>query len=160
MKTFADVKQGDNVYFLIDTCNILQGCGNSMYSGGVGFANPNYGLILCQRIVSSDRWEWHNPRTETGHLFNLRIASPIMNGNKCLFGPHVNEYGNECDSVVSVTKEMGRKTCIQQSFGDYFLSYKGYVFTTKEELESMVREITDIVEANLKRIKDDLNNLL
>ena len=126
----------------------------------MGFANPNYGLILCQRTVSSDWWEWHNPRTENGLLFRLRIDNPIMKGDKCMFGPHINEYGNKSDSLIAVTKEMGRKSCIRQSFGEYYNLYSGYVFTTREELEAKVRTITDVVEANLKKINDDLSSLL
>ena len=156
MKTFSEVKQGDAVYFLIDTCGILQEYGHN----SVGFANSNYGLILCKRTVVSDRWEWHNPRVETGLLFTIRVDKPIMKEDKCLFGPHIDEHGNKSDSYISITKAMGRESCLQKSFGDYFLSYSGYIFTTKEELEEKVKNITDVVEVNLKRINDDLNNLL
>jgi hypothetical protein len=155
MKTFSDVKQGDTVYFLIDTCSILQ-----EHRDGMGFANHNYGLILCQRTISSDRWEWHNPRTEAGLLFSLRIDKPIMKGSRCIFGPYTNGYGNKCDSALSISKEMGRKSCIKHSFGDYICTYDGYIFTTKEELKAMVKGTTDIVETNLKRINDDLDSLL
>ena len=154
MKTFSDVKRGDTVYFLIDTCGILQ-----EHRQGMGFANSNYGLIICQRIVSSQWWEWHNPRTDNGLLFNLQISEPIMKEDRCMFGPHINEYGNKSDTILPITKKMGRESYINNNFGDYFCSYPGYVFTTKEELEAFVRNTTDDVEANLKRIKDDLNNL-
>lgn len=156
MKTFSELKTGDNVYFLIDTCGILNENGYS-----AGFANPNYGLVMAKRIIVSPYWEWHNPRTEKGLLFRLHVDKPILNHNgRCLFGPHINEFGNKSDTLIDVTKEMGRQSCIQQSFGDYFCSHTGYVFTTKEELETKIKSITDIVETNLKRIINDLKELL
>ena len=155
MKTFSELNAGDTVYFLIDTCNILQEHGNN----SMGFANPNYGLILCQRIITSPSYAWRNPKKDTGTLFTLEIDKPIMKGDKCLLGKHINEYGREAESMMSITKEMGRQSCIQTSFGDYFCSYTGYMFTTKEELEKKVKEIIDVVETNLKRINDDLSNL-
>lgn len=156
MKTFSEVKQGDTVYFLIDTCNILQEYGNK----SVGFANRNYGLVLAKRTVVSDRWEWHNPRTETGLLFRIYVDRPIIKDDRCLFGPHINEYGNKSDNCISVTKAMGRETCISNNFGDFFVSYTGYIFTTREELEAKVRNITNVVEDNLKKINEGLNTLL
>lgn len=156
MKTFSEVQQGDAVYFLIDTCSLLQEHGGN----GIGFANPNYGLIICQRKVVSNSWEWRNPKTETGRLFYLRIDEPIMKGDRCLFGPHINEYGLKSDNMISITKEMGRKYCVEQPFGECYCSYPGYIFTTKEALEEKIRSITDGVEANLRRINEDLDNLL
>jgi hypothetical protein len=55
---------------------------------------------------------------------------------------------------------MGRETCISNNFGDFFVSYAGYIFTTREELEAKVRNITNVVEDNLKKINEGLNALL
>ena len=153
MKKFSEVRQGDTVYFLIDTCGILNG------TNSIGFANSNYGLIICSRMVTSDRWEWHNPRSDSGLLFTLRIDTPIMKGDICLLGPHINEYGRESESLMSITKEMGRESCIKKSFGYLYTSYSGYIFTTKEALEEKIKEVTSVVEENLRKINKALSEL-
>jgi hypothetical protein len=148
MKKFSDIKQGDTVYFLIDTCGILNG------NHSIGFANSNYGLIICSRVVTSESWYWHNPRKEDGTLFELAIGEPIMKGDMNLFGPTKN--GNV---LLTITKKDGRESYIKTNFGSsyrYGVTYPGYVFTTKEALEKKIREVTEIVEANLKKINEAL----
>ena len=140
MKKFSEIKKGDKVYFLFDTYHILQECGNS----SMGFANSNYGLVICSRTVTSESWHWHNPRTEEGLLFELTIDSPIF------------DYKDEgvIFTTKSITKKEGYGHCIKMVRDDGYFSYLGYIFTTKEALEKKVREITDTVESNLNKINN------
>lgn len=140
MKKFSEIKKGDKVYFLFDTYNILQECGNS----SMGFANSNYGLVICSRTVTSESWRWHSPRTEEGLLFELTIDSPVYDYNeeKVIF------------SMKSIRKKEGYEHCIRIGASDGYYSYPGYIFTTKEALGKKVRQITDKVESNLKKINN------
>ena len=152
-KKFSELKQGDTIYFLIDRYNILQTCGNT----SVGFANDNYGLVICSRIFSTDKWEWHNPRTDKGHLTDITIDEDISYSvswkeeKEVIFGKRFSH---------SITKKEGEKSCLRFVYGyNYDGSNVGYIFTTKEELEERIKEVTDAVEENLRRIKEDLSKI-
>lgn len=152
-KKFSELKQGDTIYFLIDRCNILQTRGND----GVGFANDYYGLVICSRKFSTDEWRWHNPRTDKGHLTDIYIDEEIS----CSV-----DWKEEKEVIwdkifsKSITKEEGEKSCLRFVYGYNFDgSNVGYIFTTKEELEERIKEVTDTVEENLRRIKEDLSKI-
>lgn len=140
MKTFSEIKEGDKLYFLFDTYHILQECGNS----SMGFANRNYGLVICSRTVASHSWEWHSPRSEDGTLLELRLNEPIYD----------DENEKQIFDYRRITKKEGDSSCIKMIMNEYYRPYAGYIFTTKEELEKKVREITDIVESNLNKINN------
>ena len=153
-KKFSELKQGDTIYFLIDRYNILQTRGND----GVGFANDYYGLVICSRKFSTEEWRWHNPRTDKGHLTDILIDEEISR----LDWNEEKEVIWDKDFGHSITKEEGEKSCLRftYSHGGYYYEPKfGYIFTTKEELEERIKEVTDAVEENLRRIKEDLSKI-
>lgn len=170
-KKFSEVKTGDTIYFLIDRLGILQTHG----SNGVGFANSNYGLIICARKVANKSYDWHCPRTDNGLLVDLRIDTPITYISKG-FKAQVYENGRKHweehpdkeimliqSYVHCITKKEGEESCLQfrcinsnyYSDGDI-----GYVYTTKEELEERIKEVTDSVQNNLKRIEETLKSIV
>lgn len=145
MKKFSEIKKGDKLYFLFDTYNILQEYGNS----SIGFANSNYGLVICSRTVTSESWRWHSPRTNDGLLLELTIDRPIYDykEEKVIF------------NFKSITKKEGYEHCIKIGTSDGYYSYPGYIFTTKEGLEKKVRQITDVAESNLNKINNSIAEL-
>ena len=170
-KKFSELKQGDTIYFLIDRYHILRQHG----SGGVGFSNSNYGLIICSRILTSEWWRWHSPRTDNGLLFEIKIDEPISYIEEAYTatiydndGKHLVKYPEKevilfgTDSLETISKKEGEESCIQfrcRNYNYYSDGDIGYIYTTKEELEKRIREVTDSVESNLKRIKNDLKKL-
>lgn len=153
-KKFSELEQGDTIYFLIDRCHILQTFGNN----SAGFANSNYGLIICSRKFLTEGWRWHNPRTDKGHLTDILIDEEI---SCSVDWKKEKEVIWDKNSYHSITKEEGEKSCLRftYSYSYYGDSKFGYIFTTKEELEERIKEVTDTVEENLRRIKEDLSKI-
>lgn len=154
-KKFSQLKKGDTIYFLIDKYNILKTSGN----GGVGFANENYGLVICSRTFTTDTWYWHSPRTNNGHLTDIMIDKEIscsvswQKENEVLWGQK---------RFKPITKEEGEKSCLQFecSNSNYYRDGDiGYMFTTKDELEERVKEVIKIVKENLNKIENSLQML-
>ena len=170
-KKFSEVKQGDTIYFLIDRFNILQTHGGH----SVGFANSNYGLIICSRKVANKSYDWHSPRTDNGLLVDLCVDIPITyieEGYKARVyddnGVHLKKYPDREITLVyggngyvrTITKKDGEESCLQircRNSNYYSDGDIGYIYTTKEELEERIKEVTDDVENNLRKIKETLN---
>ena len=154
-KKFSELEKGDKIYFLIDRYNILKTSG----SHSVGFANENYGLVICSRTFTTERWDWHSPRTDNGHLTNIRIDKEISCSVSWKEEKEVlwNERSYHC-----ITKAEGEESRLQFRCSNSTLYSDGdigYMFTTREELEKYVKEVTDVVKENLMKIEDSLQTL-
>lgn len=154
-KKFSELKKGDTIYFLIDKYNILKTSGG----GCVGFANDNYGLVICSRTFTSEKWCWHNPRTDNGHLTDIKIDKEI---SCSVSWKEEKEVLWREGSYHSITKAEGEESRLRfrcWNYNYYGDGDIGYMFTTKEELEERVKEVTDIVKENLRKIENSLQML-
>ena len=151
MKRFTDLKPGDCIYYLIDRYGVLQKCGNR----GVGFANSNYGVIIGSNTIDDKWFRLINPTKKHPYVMELPIKYPIRDDDDKRLFPEGRAlpliYISENDNSEGITK---------RNVGTYDYPIYCYFFSTKEGLEEYIREVTDIVEDNLKRINESLNNLI
>ena len=140
-KKFSQLKKGDTIYFLIDRYGILKTSGNN----SVGFANKNYGLVICSRTFTTDTW----------YMIDKEISCSVSwrKENEVLWGQK---------RFKPITKEEGENSCLQFacSNSSYYRDGDiGYMFTTKDELEERVKEVIKIVKENLNKIENSLQML-
>lgn len=151
MKRFTDLKPGDCIYYLIDRYGVLQKCGN----GSVGFANSNYGVIIGSNVIDEKWFRLTNPTKKRPHVMELAIKHPIENKEYKVLYPEGRQL-----PIIYIPENENCQGVIRWNVGDYGYPIYCYFFSTKEGLEEYIREVTDIVEDNLKRINESLNNLI
>lgn len=153
-KKFTELKPGDTIYYLVDRYKILQTNGTSIS----GFADSRYGLIIGSNTIDKDWFRLTNPTKKRPYVMELPIKYPIRDENDEILYPELYPAGRALP-LIHITESDNSEGITKRNIGSHYNPIPCYFFSTKEKLEDYVREVTDVVENNLKRIKESLNEL-